>query len=143
MKPKEKIKLKLNENDTQKILKEYVNKKNILLNDFSKFLNYEKKKFEMIIKIITEKNSLWCPPINTNLDSLKTNSWFTIKESQTQNVHFNDRKYNLDKLEHVEYKSKRVTLNLNPTQKNIINSWLNAYSDMYNISLGYAKEYVI
>lgn len=146
MKPKEKnkkVKLKLNKEDTIKLFDDHDNKLDILLKEYTKFLDYEKKKFDMGIKIINERNSLWCPPIDTNLDFLNINSWFTIKESKAHNVQFADKDYNLNDLESVEYKSIRVTLNLTLEQKNIINSWLNAYADMYNIALGYAKEYVI
>jgi putative transposase len=146
MKPKEKIskvKLKLNKDDTQKLIVDYHIKLEALQKEYIKILEYEKKKFCMVTKIINEKNNLWCPPLNTNLHPLDTNSWFSIKESDIHNTQISNKTFNLDEVENVEYKAKRITLILTPKQKNIINSWLNAYSDMYNIALGYAKEYVI
>ena len=80
------------------------------------------------------------PPLDLELHNVKLNTWFSIKESLPQDVNFKLNKYNVDDEEIVKYKCKRITLDLTNKQKNIIDKWLNAYLDMYNIALKYIKD---
>ena len=40
----------------------------------------------------------------------------------------------------LKYKCKKIILKLNNNQKKIVDKWLDAYQDMYNISLKYIKN---
>lgn len=109
--------------------------------NIEKYINYEHQKANMIDKIQKHNKDIWVPPINTKFnDNSKIKSWFSIYESNPKNVHFIDGKYNFAQRENVKYKSKEITLNLTKKQKYIINTWLNAYLEMYNIALKYIKD---
>ena len=102
---------------------------------------YENRKIEMQYKINKHKNNIWLPPLDTKYNiASKINSWFSILESKPQNVTFVNGKYNIIKKENVKYKSKEIILNLTKQQKLIINTWLNSYLDMYNVTLKYIKN---
>ena len=88
--------------------------------------------------------------INNNKDSLPkkvffnqkfdsdTNSWFSLHEFPV-----NDVKQNTNtKLKTVNkyFKSLKITMNLTSLQKEILNSWFTANTDMYNASLSYLRQ---
>jgi putative transposase len=50
--------------------------------------------------------------------------------------------HNLIEKENIEFRAKKITLNLTATQKKIINKWLYCYAEMYNITLKYIKNTV-
>jgi putative transposase len=106
-----------------------------------KLKSYEKEINKMVKKINIHKNDIWYPDNKLKSKHIKVNTWFTITEqSSTKKVHFKENVYDVDEEETVMYHAKKVLLNLTLSQKNIINSWLNIYSKMYNISLKYIKN---
>lgn len=100
-----------------------------------------KNKLNMAIDVVKKRDMIWCPKsVDMEFNTLQTNTWFTIKETDKQKVKFTENEYALDELEEVKYKSKKVILKLTKQQKDKIDRWLNAFLDMYNIALKYIKD---
>ena len=109
--------------------------------DMEKYIKYEYRKANMVDKIKKHHKDIWFPHINTKFhNEYKVKSWFSIRESSSKKVPFVEGNYNFVKKEEVKYKSKEIILNLTKKQKYIINTWLNAYLDMYNATLKYIKD---
>lgn len=107
----------------------------------SNYNKYENKKHTMKQKVIKHKKDIWRPPLDIELNEIpKFKSWFSILESKKQNVNFTDGIYHTLPQESVKYKSKEIILNLTRQQKLIVNTWLNAYLEMYNVTLKYIKD---
>ena len=95
-------------------------------------------------KILKHANDIWIPSNNLKQTNVKMNTWFDISESKSStNKKFVNNNYDTEKLEPVKYCSKKIILDLTPYQKNIVNIWLNAYLNMYNIALKYIKNNII
>jgi len=151
MKLERKKKYGLDNNKVDELYDKYNIELNKLIEEHESYLNKTKNKMnfsknstinkmDMAKNILKHKNDIWCPRNNINLQNLELNTWFTIKESLPQNVDFKKNKYIVEEIKDIKYKCKRVILNLTNRQRNIIDKWLNAYLDMYNIALKYIKD---
>ena len=109
-------------------------------NFITNIMKSNKEKINMANNVIIHKNDIWCPPLDLKLKSIAFNSCFTIKESKKIKHDFKENNYNYDKYENILIKSKKIILNLNVKQKRIINSWLDSYLKMYNITLKHIKK---
>ena len=109
-------------------------------NFITNIMKSNKEKINMANNVIIHKNDIWCPPLDLKLKSIAFNSCFTIKESKKIKHDFKENNYNYDKYENILIKSKKIILNLNVEQKRIINSWLDSYLKMYNITLKHIKK---
>jgi len=139
-KKKIKVKEELNDNIVNDLFEKYNNKRDKWIKDYSDQLDKIKNKMKMAKNILKNKDDIWKPQTNIEFDNLKLNSWFSIKETLPQDVKFKKNKYDTEDTKKIEYKCKRVTLDLSSRQKNIIDKWLNTYLDMYNIALKYIKD---
>jgi IS605 OrfB family transposase len=141
MKPK-KVTAKVKDNNAPLILyynDEIIDK--IKIDPIYKLQENNIKNINMQQHIDKHQNNIWCPPVNIAYKNIsEIDSWFSIYESDTQNTKFVDCKYDIPKNDKVTYKAKKVTLHLTKQQKLIINSWLNAYLDMYNIAIKYIRN---
>lgn len=109
--------------------------------DFEQFVSYENNLSNMKCKIAKHCEDIWCPNLNHKCNKkVQTNSWFTIRESISVKTDEHKKTYILDPKQNVNYKCIKISLRLSKKQKRIINGWLNAYIDMYNIALKYIKE---
>ena len=91
-------------------------------------------------KIKSFSKHLWSP---TNLTSknIESNSWFTFtKKTNTSEKQRGTHKFNLDKLEEVNYKCKKIYLLPTEQQKIILCSWMDSYAEMYNQTLKFFKK---
>jgi len=139
-KVKIKIKNELNNSIVENLYEQYNKKMDKCIKDYTFYLKSMKDKIDMAKNILKHKDVIWCPSHDIELQNLKLNTWFSIKESLPQDVNFKQNKYVVEDKENVKYKCKRITLDLTNRQKNIIDKWLNAYLDMYNIALKYIKD---
>jgi transposase len=149
MKPKKKIKdnkiaiyENININFSKKLFEQHFEAS---IDIFKEFISSLKKLKDIEImqrKILSHNSDIWLPETKCNFlyGGVKLNTWFTINESISENVNFKDNKFLVDDKEDIKYKCKRIRLDLNEKQKQTINIWLNAYLDMYNMSLKYIKE---
>jgi putative transposase len=95
----------------------------------------------MVQNILIHKNDIWCPTGNLNKKNINLNTWFTIEElTSLKKEYFKENEYEVDEKEEIKYNSKCIFLDLTPEQKIIINEWLNAYLNMYNVALKYIKN---
>ena len=141
MKPKVKDKFnKINEQTAKKWTDEHNDVFNKDFIKYTRMVEYEKKKLAMTLKVIQNRNDIWCPPLNINYNNLETNTWFTIQESEIYNTQFRDTNYDVLDRKNTKYKSKKVVLKFTKEQKKIINNWLDMYAEMYNITLKYIKN---
>jgi len=108
-----------------------------------KYKNYNEIIKNMQQKICKYTNDIWIPHDKIKMKKINTNSWFSLSES-SKNIEcaFIEHNYSTENLVIPEYKTKKITLILNQTQKNIINNWLNTYALMYNSSIKYIKNNV-
>lgn len=92
-------------------------------------------------KITKHKNDIWIPKDDLKMNSIKTKSWFSLTESfPKKNPPFIANNFMTDNLNNVSHKSKIVRLWLNDRQKSIINKWLDAYLEMYNVAIDHIKN---
>jgi len=132
----------LNENDVDKLLNDYQKESINLLKEYSNFSKREFDIFMMAKKILMHNNDIIYPQLSDVIiyDKLNLNTWFTIAESIPENFNYVDNNYELDEKKEAKYKCKRIELDLTEKQKQTINIWLNAYSDMYNIAIKHIKN---
>ena len=146
MKPKvknkksKKSKLEIDKEETKQLLIDYKKEANEIFKQYELLIKKEQDKLLMIQKILKHRNDIWSPNKDIQYNNLKINTWFNIKETNNQNVNFNDQNYNIKEKDCIKYKCKKIELELNKKQKHIINSWLKAYSEMYNMALKYIKD---
>lgn len=144
MKPKKKVKQpdKLNEDATLDLCKEHQKAFDSIAKESNLFFKREFDIFTMVTKILNHADDIWCPTIDNFViyNKLKLNTWFSITETIPENVDFVHNKYDIEVKENAKYKCKRIELDLTEKQKQIINIWLYAFSDMYNETLKYIKE---
>jgi len=104
-----------------------------------KIKNFNKD--ELKNKIIKYTNDIWTPNEKKLVkNSIIKNSWFCIDEFYSGEQNFINHDIELDTLNDVNYKMKKIILILTYKQKLIINNWLKICSEMYNSSLKYIKE---
>ena len=82
--------------------------------------------------IIEHKNDLWIPKINARYKTLNINTWFNIEETTNRNK-YEKLNINTPKNDEALRYGIKVSLDLTQRQKNILNVWFNAYTEMYNI----------
>jgi transposase len=139
-----KYKLKLDKNITNQLLDEHKTSSELILKEASKLFNdickYNYQILKMQLNIFRHTDDVWSPPLNTNLDIIN-NSWFSIKESASNDFEYTAKEHTFDKYECPLFKCKKVELHLNNSQKKIINEWLYAYMKMYNEALKKIKTH--
>ena len=90
---------------------------------------------KLLNKIKTYSSGLWKPD-NIDRTPIKTNSWFQMNLGKNMNKEDKFKyKYNVDKLENVNYKCKQKIILPNAFQKKVLLSWMDSYIDMYNETL--------
>jgi transposase len=92
-------------------------------------------------KIKQYKSKIYCPNINETYNNIITNSCFDIKKCKS-NIKYNEINIKTGKIPNKkEYNyCKKVMLYPNRKQKKIIKKWLDAYLQMYNITINYIKN---
>lgn len=92
--------------------------------------------------IIEHKNDLWIPKINARYKTLNINTWFNIEETTNRNK-YEKLNINTPKNDEALRYGIKVSLDLTQRQKNILNVWFNAYTEMYNISIKFIKKHLV
>ena len=90
-------------------------------------------------KIKNFNNSIWLPT-NLKYTTLNNNTWFEIKEATSDKQNKFKHKYDKPDYSTNLIKCKKVIIDLNKKQHNIMQCWLNAYSLMFNETLRFIKK---
>lgn len=103
-------------------------------------MKYSIEDFQDCIK--KNHNKIWKPPLKLNTVKCNTNSWFDLLISETKTKNKFIDKTKCEEIEKVKYKDLHVRLLLTFDQKKIINSWIEDYRQIYNLTLKYIKTIV-
>jgi putative transposase len=118
---------------------EYEKEQKKLLKQYDNFFKRETKIFNIAGNIIVNENKIWYPPNNIQLNDIKMNTWFTIKESNEIDNNIIDSNFEFDESEDINVNAFKVILKLENKQKDIIKGWLDSFREMYNETLKYLK----
>ena len=106
---------------------------------------HNKKKYVKIRKKFLDDYSIHLNKCKNNLPSklkkytdIKTNSWFTMKKYNVNDVNCN-LKFKKTKSKK-QLRCKQIEMKLNKNQQKIILNWMKAYTAMYNSALDYVRE---
>ena len=91
--------------------------------------------------IVKNNYKLWCPPIK-EYDSINVNSCYDMKVINNPNIKESELEFNKIpfKIPDKITKCKRIFLKLSKRQKKIIDFWLDACTEMYNVTVKHVKS---
>ena len=100
------------------------------------------KKLKAFKKVIIKHNNDLPTKFKNTYNDIDTNSWFNIHEYSINDI--NDRPNNINVNTNFIKKEiitcMKVKMILNNEQKNILNKWFDAYTDVYNEAVKYIKS---